>query len=209
MEHGQPHRHEQLRLGLTSLVLSVVAMLGVVLWSLTITSLSLIVLTLGIPTTLMAVAGVRRFADRHRRWVTEFTGVPVPRPYRPMPEQGWVPILIALARDPATWRDMAWLILNATVGFAIALVPGILLLATVWYMATPLVYLTFGDDALRLNYMLFTIHDLATSRFSWLLAGICFALLHVTGPPVLRLYVQLTRWLLAPTARKRDWSHSA
>lgn len=194
---------EQLRLGLTGLVLVLVATAGIVLWSLTVTSLALIVLSLGIPATIATVGATRRMADLHRRWVGEFTGVPVGRPYRPVPDDGLLPMFRALVKDPATWRDLAWLLVNGTVGLAIALIPGSLLLASVWYLALPLVYLVFGAGAPRMDMVLFTIEDLPSSFFGWGLAVLSVLLLVVAGRPVLRLYAWLTRSLLAPTARAR------
>jgi signal transduction histidine kinase len=198
----RPGRAE-LHWGVTSLVVAFAAIPGLVLWCLTITSLSLIVLSLGIPATLLACAGIRRYADRYRQWVGQFTGVPILRPYRQLPETGWLPMFRALVRDPATWRDLAWLLVNMTAGFALALVPGAFLLATCWYLALPLVFLILGSDVLRLDFVLFTIHDLPTGFFGWLLAAACFGLLRLTGQPALQLFAGLTRLLLAPTKHAR------
>jgi signal transduction histidine kinase len=199
-----PRRYDQLRYGLTSLVLSASTIAGLVLFCLTVTALSLVVLSLGIPATLLAFSCVRRYTERYRVWVDDFTGAPMRRPYRQLTENdAWLPMFRVLLKDPATWRDLVWLLFNSTVGFALALVPGALMLATGWYLALPLVFLIFGTDSLRMDFGLFTIHNLPTAFFGWPLAAVAFGLLHMAGRPALQLYASLTRMFLALPARKQ------
>ncbi|GGK02615.1 histidine kinase [Pilimelia anulata] len=64
---------------------------------------------------------VRLRADLERRRAS-LAGVPVTRPYHPPPERavagGW-PRFRWVVTDPATWRDLAWLLPGAIVGFAL------------------------------------------------------------------------------------------
>ncbi len=40
--------------------------------------------------------------------------------------------------DPATWRDIVWLLLNAVVGFTLTLLSAVLFLACAFYLVYPL-----------------------------------------------------------------------
>jgi signal transduction histidine kinase len=67
---------------------------------------------------------VRWRADLERR-LSGLAGVPIRRPYPPSPDRAelgsrrWVRWIIT---DPATWRDMAWLLPGALVGVALGLI---------------------------------------------------------------------------------------
>jgi signal transduction histidine kinase len=77
-----------------------------------------------VPGVLPAMTTVVRFrADLQRRLAARFE-VSIARPYRPVP-QGW-PVGVRRVRwiltDPATWRDFAWLVPGAVVGFLLGVV---------------------------------------------------------------------------------------
>ncbi len=64
---------------------------------------------------------VRMRADLERRLASR-TGVLIPRPYHPVPERampGSWPRFRWTVTDPATWRDLAWLVPGAIVGFSL------------------------------------------------------------------------------------------
>jgi signal transduction histidine kinase len=67
---------------------------------------------------------VRMRADLERR-LASHTGVPIARPYHPAPARalpgGWTRFRWTVT-DPATWRDLAWLVPGATVGFGLGLI---------------------------------------------------------------------------------------
>ncbi|MEU4621386.1 sensor domain-containing protein [Actinoplanes sp. NPDC023801] len=66
---------------------------------------------------------IRARADLARR-LAAGRGVPVPRPYRPRPEKvvfGSLRHYRWLVTDPATWRDVAWLVPGAAVGLVLAM----------------------------------------------------------------------------------------
>src|ERR1700728_1993863 len=69
----------------------------------------------------------RQLADLTRRLCGEWCGVPIASPYRPPPVgEGEFGILTWRQRqrwlmaDPATWRDLAWYLLNPWLGAALA-----------------------------------------------------------------------------------------
>jgi hypothetical protein len=120
--HGPPPRESAvaLRLGLLgqSLLLALASTAGACLAAAWSCALSVIGLGAGIPLTLVATVLVRWFAGLHRRWAAARLGVPVAVPYRSAPAAGWLPRTWlartgTILRDPATWRDGAWLLLNS------------------------------------------------------------------------------------------------
>lgn len=94
---------------------------GLVLASVLITVLALILVGgAGMPLTLGALRWLRGFAGWHRTVFGRLLGpgpdggTPIGRPYLPEPEGRWSARLTAAARDPACWRDGAWLLVNGT-----------------------------------------------------------------------------------------------
>ncbi|KRB76336.1 hypothetical protein ASE01_15165 [Nocardioides sp. Root190] len=92
---------------------------------------------------LMAVLPLGRLiADAHRSMAARVVGEPVPAPYLPLPK-GPLARLRASALDPATWRDLLWMLWAMTAGFVISLLLVLLAIAVVtlplwWYAAVPL-----------------------------------------------------------------------
>jgi signal transduction histidine kinase len=108
-----------------------------------------------------------------RRW----TGIPIPEWYQPYPGRG--SRLRWLASDPATWRELSWIVVNATVGAILLLAPGLLATIGVLYGA--------GVSGLP---------GLPTGE-RLLLAIVLMAFGLAAAPPALRSYGHLTRWILA------------
>jgi len=71
--------------------------------------LGIAILTLGLPLVLMM--GFWRWMARFERWLGErLLGVPLPPPYRQETERAWFARLLARIADPATWKDLAYLV---------------------------------------------------------------------------------------------------
>ena len=83
------------------------------------TALALAVIPLAAPPLL---AGIRQVSSGVRTLSGRWAGVPVPSPYRPYPGHG--PRFHWLLSDPATWRDLGWTLVNATIGLLLSLTPG-------------------------------------------------------------------------------------
>jgi signal transduction histidine kinase len=110
-------------------VLALVIVPGAVLcYTLSLVSLSLIPVGVGLVTTPWVLTRVRAFADWRRVLAAEWGGVKIPSAYRPVPEDAnpWTRTY-AMLRDPATWRDLRWLQVDMTAGFLTALLPSVLL----------------------------------------------------------------------------------
>ncbi|MEU6554771.1 sensor domain-containing protein [Streptomyces sp. NPDC046915] len=112
------------------LVLAVVTLpISALCFTLTLVSVALIPIGVGVFTTPWILGGVRNVADTRRRLAAEWCGVQIPSAYRPAPEGAnqWTRTY-ALLRDPAVWRDLRWLQVDMTAGYVTALLPAVLLL---------------------------------------------------------------------------------
>ncbi len=100
-------------LALTNLPLLVVSVLALALAPVPFLGLALVPWTMTL---------VRKRTDLERRRASR-TGVLVTRPYRPVPDRAgvWQRFRWTVT-DPATWRDLAWLVPGAIVGFALGLI---------------------------------------------------------------------------------------
>ncbi|BFO20901.1 sensor domain-containing protein [Streptomyces sp. KM77-8] len=114
---------------LRGLALALVTLPGAVLcFVLSVVSIALIPIGVGIVTTSYVLEGVRVFANWRRVLAAEWGGVRIAPSYRPIPEGAnpWGRTFGMLG-DPATWRDLRWLPVDMTAGFVTALLPFALL----------------------------------------------------------------------------------
>lgn len=92
----------------------------------------------GVLLTPPVLLGVRRFAQWERGKAKEWSGVCIPSPYRPRPDMSGDDLGGRLLRtfrwlwgDPATWRDLLWLIANVPAGLVLGFFPVLLILTGV------------------------------------------------------------------------------
>jgi signal transduction histidine kinase len=157
-----------------------------------------------IPPTLLAV---RRLANVTRRLSGEWCRVPIPTPYRVYPEPDprtgtWRRFGQASGRlltEPATWRDLLWMIVDPTVGYVLAIIPAGLVLFGLFGLVMPAVWSPIADAGGN-NWYAF-IH--VTGPLSaWLCVplGVAFIALGLwLAPLFLRWYGRLAHSMLAPT----------
>jgi signal transduction histidine kinase len=100
---------------------------GMVWWVALVTGigvgLATVIIWVGVPILALTMLAWRGGARLERRWVGLALGVRIPDPYRPLPPGGLLARWRALAADPATWKDLAYLVL-------------LLPLGTAWFVAT-------------------------------------------------------------------------
>ena len=80
-------------------------------------SLSLALMIIGLPVVLATFVVFRWIADIERRRAALVLGAPIPDAHRPRESGGFVARLMAVLRDPQSWRDMLYLALLSVVGF--------------------------------------------------------------------------------------------
>jgi len=195
-----------LRAGLLgwSLVLLCGAVVGLALGTLWITSVAGVALVAGIPLTVLTTALVRWFADLHRRWAAERLGEPVARPYRAAPDGGWPARLWGVLRDPATWRDWAWLAANSITCWFSSGLSLMMFLAGVVYLIYPLVYQLTPPEVFRTPLGEgFRLHSVAQSFAMVPFGPVLLLLWYVTAQRLANLNARVIRTLLGPTEQAR------
>ncbi|MBP2476615.1 signal transduction histidine kinase [Crossiella equi] len=115
-------------------------------------SLGTAVIWVGVFLFLGTVLLARGAATFERAWLRVVLGPEVARPYRPLRDGGPLAKLRGLVVDPATWRDLAYLValfpvrvLGFALGLALTLLPVQLVSLPLWYWAVPGGISYFGD----------------------------------------------------------------
>jgi signal transduction histidine kinase len=147
---------------------------------------------------------VRARADLQRRLGSQ-SGTLIGRPYRPVPERspvlGWRQVQWILT-DPATWRDLAWLIPGAVVGLGLGLIAIAFVVVAVAGIALIPLWLWLGD--VWFGYGLFWPVTSLTEAALSLPQGLVVLAAGLSVAPWLRwLTVHFDRLLLAPTRNAR------
>jgi signal transduction histidine kinase len=199
----------RLRLLGSALVLSALSLVGLGLLALAVLSAALIPAWVGVPLVLGAVAVLRWFAGLHRARAGRLLGVEIGRPYRPLSRRGMFGRLKVIVGDPATWRDAAWVLVNASVGTVLRLLPVGLFLAGVAALVFPAVwpYLPATDQTNWVGLVKVTGPGAVPAPVGAYLVAlqglVLLALWWWATPRLLRADARLAGWLLAPTERSR------
>ncbi|MGI5472223.1 sensor histidine kinase [Streptomyces sp. CA-132043] len=208
-EEERVNKQRVLGAGLTAaqgLALALAALAGgVVLFVLSVVSIALIPIGIGAFTTPLVLSAVRSHANVRRRFAAQWGGLRVPESYRPFPSDmrnGIVGIMercSLLVKDPATWRDLRWLVLDMTLGFLTAVLPaaltvyglhGVLLLCGLWQ---PL-----ADGNGENWYTFIAVDGWGTAALAALVGAGLLAVCSGLNPRLLHVHFLLSRYLLAP-----------
>ncbi|MFB7085176.1 sensor histidine kinase [Streptomyces sp. NPDC056296] len=169
----------------------------------------LCVIGIGFLTLPYLTTAVRWVCDLNRR-AAGLCGVPVERPYQPEPEEierdivGWMRRCKWILADPATWRDLLWLLVNSVVGTVLGFIP----CAMLYYAGEGLalaggLWQPFAADGEGRWYLLIEVDSWAAALPVALAAvAVLAAWLYLT-PWVLRAHAHLAQLLLGPTERAR------
>ncbi|MFI9011913.1 sensor histidine kinase [Actinosynnema sp. NPDC053489] len=180
-------------LGLARAPLSVA---GLALIPLQLYAYPLILVTVGVPLLLLFTALARRYTGFFRRWAAGVLRVEIPAPHRLPANRGPMTRVRTIATDPATWRDLAFLPVNAVTGVVCGVLPVALWLGGLFGFAAPLVWLDHGD----VRYVVIG-HDTPGNVVLAPLLGLAvLALAWWVTPRATRLHARVVRWLLAPSA---------
>ncbi|MGX7677452.1 sensor histidine kinase [Jatrophihabitans sp. DSM 45814] len=183
-----------------SLPMAVVAELGIGLFSVWITWVSVIVVGVGIPLTLISTPAVRWYANRHRSWAANVLGEPIPRPYLPIrPGSGPLLRLWSIMKDPATWRDWFWLLVNASIGFTLSIVSFSLFAGGLFYLIYPFLWAVTPPEVFGNPFGFFHINQVSDAFVLMPLGLIFWVIWWYSAVPLARLNARIMHSLLAPT----------
>ncbi|GAA0610073.1 sensor histidine kinase [Streptomyces crystallinus] len=178
---------------------------GILLFTLTVVSISLIPVGIGVFTTPVALDAVRVYANRRRSLAREWLGMEIAVPYRTLPAQrpgvlGAVERCGQLLKDPATWRDLEWLLADMTAGAVLAFLPPALLLYSVWGVVLAAGVWEPVDSAG--GGLWFTFVHVTSQSTANLAAAVGFAYTALglfVNPALIRANFGIARSLLSPT----------
>ena len=189
------------------LLLAVLAYLpGLVLFIVSVLSIAFIPLFgVGIVLVPVVLAAVRAYANLRRRLSYEWSGVEIPVPYRPAPPDRPMDAIAAWQRckwmlsDPATWRDLLWLLINVPIGLLLGVLPiGMVITGLEGIFVAPVLGFLLDDGyPMGVGFFIDTpIEPLLAipQGVVLLVAGLLLA------RPVLRVSQYFTRSLLGPTS---------
>ncbi|MFG2593307.1 sensor histidine kinase [Streptomyces sp. NPDC048438] len=204
MKSAQSRVRTAMLTGGRAFVLSFASIAGsVTLFVLSVLSITFVVLGIGLVTTPWVMEAVRKHANQRRLLAASWSDIRIPVPYRPFPKDvrsgftGQVERTTLLLKDPATWRDLRWLLIDMTAGyfllaltFALLVWPleGLVLAAGLWRV--------FEDDAYWYGFV--PVDSQLTGLAAAALGVVIFHVGLFASKPLLRLHFVLARSALSP-----------
>ncbi|MEU6989097.1 sensor domain-containing protein [Streptomyces sp. NPDC046465] len=184
---------------------------SVTLFVLTVLSLAFIPLGIGLFTTPVALTAVRGWATLRRHQALRWSDVRIPVPYRALPADprsgvtGQVERCIFMLKDPATWRDVQWLLVDMTGGLLTAIFAPALLLYWLygWVLALG-VWKPIYDAGGGEWYGFIHVTSQSTANQAAALGTALLVLGVFVNPALIRGHFLLARTLLAPTTSMRE-----
>ena len=143
---------------------------------------------------------VRRLAGSQRRRSLEWSGVSIAAPYRPRPAvvtQGIAGRLRCckwLLADPATWRDMLWMLACGPAGWVLGLTPAFVFSLGIWALVADAGTVLFGwwnAAPPTVGYQVVFLSMLPLGMLGL-----------VMGPQLLKAHAKVASALLAPTRQE-------
>ncbi|NED93241.1 sensor histidine kinase [Streptomyces sp. SID11233] len=187
------------------LVLSFASIVGsVTLFVLAVVSIALIPVGIGLVTTPAVITAVRKHANQRRLLAVTWSDVRIPVPYRPFPKDvrggftGQVEQTTLLLKDPATWRDMQWLLVDMTAGYVVSVLAAVLMIYPVeGFVLAAGLWRVFTDD--RYWYGFVPVDSQATALAAAALGVVIFGVGVLLSERLLHAHFALARSVLAPT----------
>ncbi|MGA4848462.1 sensor histidine kinase [Streptomyces sp. G5(2025)] len=198
--------------GAQGLYLTIVSLVGsIVLFVFSVLSIAFILLGIGLFTTPVVLTAVRKYADAQRIRAAAWSGVDIPVPYRPLPADlrggvaGQVERCTLMLKDPATWRDLQWLLVNMTAGTVVAVFAPVLPLYMVYGLVLALgVWKPIHEAGGGEWYAFIHVTSQSTANQAAALGVGFFVLGVLVNTSLVRAHFLLARAFLAPTPAMRE-----
>ncbi|GGX98611.1 histidine kinase [Streptomyces hiroshimensis] len=181
------------------------AMAALALFLVTAYFVTLFVIGIGAVALPVVTKGVRRLCNLNRRAAGR-VGVPVAVPYRPQPREfekdivGWMRRRQWILTDPATWRDLLWLLLDTAVGTVGLLPAAVLCYALEGFVVGAGLWRPLLDaNGTGWWYCFITVDSRPSALLALAAASGLLLAWPWTGRPALKAHAYFTRFLLGPT----------
>ncbi|SCF48940.1 Signal transduction histidine kinase [Micromonospora matsumotoense] len=187
-------------------VLVATAALSLTLFITTTLATAFILLGVGVLLLPLVTPLVRRLTGLCRHLAAR-SGVPIATPYLPLPPLepgvfGWVQRCRSILTDPATWRDLLFLLLNTLVGFALGLLPLTLLVYSVEGLVLSTgFWMLMRESGVNFWYGFTALDSWPHVALGALVSLVVFGIWAAATPHVLAGYAHFARSLLGPSER--------
>ncbi|MEA5155267.1 sensor histidine kinase [Raineyella sp.] len=182
----------RLQLTLVAVIAALLSLVCLVPAVLTLVSLPLTLLWVGIPLLIGSTWVGRRLLDAHRYGAGYVLGREVARPYRSQAQhRGFFVVVRAVLTDEATWRDLLWVGVNVTAGLVVTLLPVVFLVGALAAVLLPVLALTPWRPPAAPWW--------ALGWIGWLIAVGLLAAWWATTPPLVRSWAAMAAGLLGPS----------
>lgn len=176
----------------------------IVLFGLEVTFIPLTIITIGLLVLQAVVPMVAGVAGLHRRLAAAVLGEPVPTPYRTYSGGGWLVNLNGWIRDPARWRDLLWMFVTMTLGWAMAIVAAAFILYIAWFLFFPILWAITPHGIFDMHLGIVTIDTQAETFISWGFAAVAFVLWWFLTPALVRAHARIDRELLSNRSQRLE-----
>jgi signal transduction histidine kinase len=177
------------------------------------TFIPLTIITVGVVMLAWIVPMVAGLAGVHRSMASRVLDEPVLPFYKSTEGLGILGRLQRWAGDSARWRDLGWLLVAASLGFALAMLSATIFLSIFWYLVFPFLFAVTPDGVFDMQLGFMTIDTQAESFLVWTAALFFFLVWWFASIPLTRLRAGIDRAMLSNRtqrleARVRDLSSS-
>jgi Putative sensor len=142
---------------------------------------SLLVLVIGVLVWLVTVCIFRFAAGVDRRTAGWYRRRPIRGHYREPHDRALLSRARVVSTDPRTWKDLAWLVLNSTVGFLLATAAITVTALAISYVLMPLWWWAITDPSKQYATLNLGIYTVTSTGWALVTTGLGLALLPVAA----------------------------
>jgi signal transduction histidine kinase len=191
------------------LALALMSLAGsITVFVLAVVSIALVVAGVGLFSTPAVLTTVRAHANQRRLLAAQWTGTRIEVPYRPFPSDlrtgvtGQVERCMLMLKDPATWRDLRWLLTDMTAGATIGITAAALFAEGVYGVLLSLgLWLPIHSGVGRFWYLFVPVDGWPTAIVAGVVGVGAFLLCAQFGRRLLKAHFLLAKASLAPTKK--------
>ncbi|MFD5265520.1 sensor histidine kinase [Streptomyces sp. NPDC058335] len=200
------------RTAVAGLPLAGLAVVEVLFFSVLVTAVSLLGAGIGLFLIPAAAVAARGTVNITRRLAGARLEDGIPEPYLPEPPRegglkSWWARTQWILTDPATWRDLAWMLVNPVVGLVLVLLPLALIAFGVFGLLMPVLWEDISGNGGNNWYWFIKVTDSRSALYALGLGIPTLLIGLVSAPALMRAHAQLARTLLAPTETSRKVLH--
>ncbi|MEC4017539.1 sensor histidine kinase [Streptomyces sp. H27-D2] len=194
------------------LALAALAPVELVLFTVMVVAISLLSVGLGLFLVPAVAIAVRGTANLTRGLAHRWSGVGIPEPYLPRPRtepglKGQVQRTQWVLTDQATWRDLAWMLVNPVVGLVMLLLPLALTAYGVFGLLMPFLWESISDAGGNNWYGMIKVSGEGTALAAAALGVPVLLLGLFIAPALLKLHASFAHTLLTPTEVSQQVRH--